>query len=152
MPRTATARVLRAGLCLAIVDGLWAIALTMSNGRPPMSVWQGVASTAFGPGMLTGGTPAILIGLAMHVGVALTWSALFVALEARWAFLRRAVASPLGALGVAVVYGPLIWVVMSAVVVPALTGRAVTLSVRWFIQLAGHAVFVGPPIVWGARR
>lgn len=45
------------------------------------------------------------------------------------------------------VYGPAIWVVMSLVVIPFLTGRPPTVTYRWWIQLAGHAAFVGLPIV-----
>jgi hypothetical protein len=53
----------------------------------------------------------------------------------------------------AVVYGPLIWIVMSAVVIPLLTGRPLaTITGRWWIQLAGHVVFVGVPIVWSIWR
>jgi hypothetical protein len=50
---------------------------------------------------------------------------------------------------VAVVYGPLVWMCMSLLVIPQLTGRSPTITYRWYIQLAGHAVFVGLPIVLG---
>lgn len=55
------------------------------------------------------------------------------------------------AVGVALVYGPLIWVAMSLVVVPALAHRAVPVNMRWWIQLAGHFCFVGLPMVLAAR-
>jgi hypothetical protein len=57
-----------------------------------------------------------------------------------------------GALAVAAVYGPLIWIVMSALVIPLQTGRPLTLTYRWWIQLAGHVVFVGLPIVASIGR
>ena len=47
----------------------------------------------------------------------------------------------------AAVYGPFVWVVMSMVVIPALTRRPPTITVRWWNQFVGHAIFVGVPIV-----
>lgn len=46
----------------------------------------------------------------------------------------------------------MIWLVMSFVVVPALTHRPPTVNLRWWIQFVGHFVFVGLPIVWTASR
>jgi hypothetical protein len=61
-----------------------------------------------------------------------------------------------GVLAVAAVYGPVIWIVMSAAVIPLLTGRPLDVTFRWWIQLAGHVTFVGLPIVgsiaWDERR
>jgi hypothetical protein len=88
----------------------------------------------------------------MHFGVAFAWSALFLVLVTRSAWLRRVLDSPYGVLKVAAAYGPMIWIVMSAIVIPLLTGRPLaTLTGRWWIQLAGHMVFVGVPIVSCAR-
>jgi hypothetical protein len=88
--------------------------------------------------------------------VAFTWSAAFLALVASVPWLRRVLATRAGVLGIAAVYGPLIWIVMSAGVIPLLTGQPVAITYRWWIQLAGHVVFVGLPIVgsiaWDERR
>jgi uncharacterized membrane protein YagU involved in acid resistance len=48
---------------------------------------------------------------------------------------------------VAAVYGPLIWLVMSFVVIPSMTGRPTAVTSRWWTQFVGHAIFVGLPIV-----
>ena len=48
---------------------------------------------------------------------------------------------------VACVYGPCVWLVMSSIVVPLLLHRSPTISIRWWVQLIGHAPFVGLPIV-----
>jgi hypothetical protein len=66
--------------------------------------------------------------------------------------LRSVLDSPYGVLEVAAVYGPMIWIVMSVVVIPLLTRRPVAITGRWWIQLAGHVVFVGLPIVWSIWR
>ncbi len=152
MPRSFLARLLRAGAFVAVIDFCWALVLTAAYGRPPMSVWNGVASTAFGPEMLQAGMRGIAIGLAMHVTVAFSWSTVFLALDANIAALRRAVSTRLGELAVGAVYGPVIWILMSCVVIPTMTGNPPNITARWFIQLAGHSVFVGIPIVLGARR
>lgn len=152
MPRSFPARLLTAGALVALVDFCWAVVLTAANGRPPMSVWNGVASTAFGAEMLQAGMRGIAIGLAMHVTVAFSWSAVYLALESNIAALRRVVSTRAGQLGVGAVYGPLIWIAMSCVVIPTMTGNPPNISARWFIQLAGHSVFVGIPIVLGGRR
>lgn len=145
-------RLLTATALCAVVDGLWAVALTVYNGRAPMSVWNGVASVGFGPEMLQAGARGTAIGLAMHVGVAFTWSLILVTLLHNLPALRRLIERPVGIALVSLVYGPLIWTVMSAVVTPSLTGNALVVTSRWFVQAAGHVVFVGLPIVLGARR
>jgi hypothetical protein len=62
------------------------------------------------------------------------------------------VASPGGALLVATVYGPIIWLVMSLGLIPLLTGRAPTLSYRWWVQVFAHIPFVTLPLVFTARQ
>ena len=68
---------------LAVVDFIWAVVLTKLYGRPAMSVWNGVASAAFGPDMLTAGWKGVAIGIAMHCTVATTWSTIFVTAETK---------------------------------------------------------------------
>lgn len=146
------AQLVRAGLTCGIVDGLWAVVLTLIYGRTILQLFQGVASVVFGAEMYEGGVPTALLGLAMHLTVAFTWSAVFLALVASLPWLRRVLETRTGVLAVAAVYGPLIWVVMSVLVIPFLTGRPVSIGPRWWIQLAGHVVFVGLPIVGSIAR
>ena len=109
-------------------------------------LFQGVAATLFGNSALDSDAMA-LAGVLMHVGVAFTWSAIFLILHERSAGVRRVVASPLGVLKVAAVFGPLVWTVMSLIVIPTLTGRPPVITIRWWNQFVGHAIFVGLPIV-----
>jgi hypothetical protein len=151
-PRSA-ARLAAAGLLTGMVDGLWAIVLTLIYGRSLMRLWQGIAATAFGERMFEGEASTVLLGVLMHFGVAFAWSAVFLVLVTRSGWLRGVLDSPHGVLKVAAVYGPMIWIVMSAVVIPLLTGRPLAaITGRWWIQLAGHVVFVGVPIVWSIWR
>ncbi len=152
MPRSTAARFARAGVATAIGDFVWATILAFSNGNPLLGPWNAVARVAFGPDVFEPGAVAIAVGLCVHVCVAFGWSGFYVLVESQWSALRRTVATPAGLVGVAAIVGPVVWMVMSMVVIPIRTGREPTINGRWFIQLAGHALFVGLPLVWGARR
>jgi hypothetical protein len=136
-----------AWLATALVDGLFATALNVfayhSTGT---RLWQGVASTVVGPNAFEGGAHTVVLGIAMHVGVAFAWSAVFVALVAISPRLRRALTMPTGIVAVAAVYGPFIWIVMSLAVIPLLTGLPPRIAARWWIQLVGHVFFVALPM------
>jgi len=82
-----------------------------------------------------------------HFCVAFGWSAVFLFVVMRSSWVRRAVSSPSGVVGIAALYGPFIWLVMSLVVIPVLLHRPPRITSRWWIQLVGHIPFVGLPIV-----
>ena len=139
---------LRAGLTTGIVDGLFSSLLAAVFYRSTVSrLWQGVASVPLGAAALDGGARTVAIGLLIHFGVAFGWSAVFLGLTLAWSWIRDALESPFGVLGLAAVYGPLIWIVMSLVVVPQLTHRPALINARWWIQFVGHVPFVALPIV-----
>jgi hypothetical protein len=145
-------RLMRAGLTTAVTDGLFSSALAaFVYGSTVTRLWQGVASTLLGPAAFEGGTRTAAIGIGMHVGVAFAWSAVFLALVLSSSWLREALASPYGAIGVATVYGPAIWMVMSLVIIPALTQRPPAINIRWWVQFFGHIPFVALPIVLSSR-
>ena len=146
-------RLLRAGLLTGVVDGLFACVLSVFfYGSTVTRLWQGVASTLLGTAAFAGGTRTALIGVAMHFGVAFGWSAVFVLLVTRASAIRRVLGSPYGAIKVASLYGPFIWMVMSLVVIPLLVHRAPAITVRWWVNFFGHIPFVAVPIVVGAGR
>jgi hypothetical protein len=131
-----------------MTDGLFASALSVFAYHSTVArLWQGVAATLLGPSALQGGIRTALIGVVMHIGVALWWSTVFLTAYRAWPRLRRMVSTAGGVIGVAAVYGPMIWLVMSWVVIPQLTGRPPTITVRWWVQLLGHIPFVALPIV-----
>jgi len=141
-------RLVRAGLLTGIVDGLFSSVLSaFFYGSTVSRLWQGVASVLLGSDALNGGRRTALIGLLMHFGVAFAWSAVFLFLLLRWEWIRGLLASRHGVLKVAALYGPFIWMVMSLVVIPALTQRPPRITLRWWIQWFGHMPFVGVPIV-----
>ena len=148
----ASSRLARAGMLTGVVDGVWAIVLTLLYGRTVTRLFQGIAATAFGDGMYKGGLPTTLLGVVMHFGVAFAWSAIFLLLVTRSQWLRGVLDSRYGVVKIAAVYGPVIWIVMSVVVIPLLVHRPVTITYRWWIQLAGHIAFVGMPMIWSIGR
>jgi hypothetical protein len=144
---------LRAGLLTALVDGLFSSLLTVfAYGSTVMRLWQGVAATLLGTRAFEGGTATAVVGVLMHVGVAFGWSAVFLFLVMRSARIRDLIASKTGILGVAAIYGPFVWLVMSLIVIPVLVHRPPAITVRWWIQLIGHFPFVGLPIVGSIAR
>ena len=115
-------------------------------------LWQGVASTVLEPSAIDGGAEPIMVGIALHLAVAFTWSAIFVAAARMSPALRRTIASNSGALAVAVAYGPVIWLAMSLVVIPLATRHPPRFGFRWWVQIFAHIPFVTIPLVFTARR
>jgi hypothetical protein len=145
----ATSRLVRAWLFTGVSDAIWAMVATVFvfHRGSAASVWRGVASVLIGKEALTGGTSATIIGLVMHFGVAFAWSAIFLLLVTRSPWLRAVLDSSYGILKVAAVYGPFIWAFMSFVFIPLFTHRMPTVTINWWVQAAGHIVFVGLPLV-----
>ena len=142
------ARLLRAGALTAVTDGLFSSVLAVFvYGSTVTRLWQGVASVLLGAAAFEGGSRTAAIGVLMHVGVAFGWSAVFLLLVLSSSWLRGVLAEPYGVIAVAAVYGPVIWLVMSLVVIPMLTHRPPAINIRWWVQLVGHVPFVALPIV-----
>ncbi|HEX7049968.1 MAG TPA: hypothetical protein VF188_07110 [Longimicrobiales bacterium] len=151
--RDRVSRLVRAGLLTGITDGLFSSVLSVAFYDSTVTrLFQGVAGVLLGRAALDGGTTTALIGVLMHFGVAFAWSAVFLFLILRSSWIRRVLAARYGALKVAALYGPFIWMVMSLVVIPLLTRRPPGIGIRWWIQFFGHVPFVGVPIVASIGR
>jgi hypothetical protein len=141
-------RLLLAGLLTGIIDGLFSSILSVALYNSTVSrLFQGVASVLLGPDALNAGNTTAAIGVLMHFCVAFIWSAIFLLLVLRWRWARETLAASYGVAKVAALYGPFVWIVMSLAVIPALTHRPPTITIRWWIQFFGHFPFVGLPIV-----
>jgi hypothetical protein len=138
---------LLAGLVTGITDGLFSSVLAaFVYGSTVTRLWQGVASVLLGAPALNGGTRTAAIGVLMHFGVALGWSAVFLVLVMSSSWIRGVLASPSGVIAVAAVYGPLIWMAMSLAIIPLFTHRPPVINIRWWVQFFGHIPFVALPI------
>jgi hypothetical protein len=141
-------RLARAGLLTGVTDGLFSSVLSVAFYHSTVTrLFQGVASVLLGPEALTGGTRTAAIGLLMHFGVAFGWSVVFLVLAVNSARLRTLLGKRYGVVTAASVYGPFVWMAMSLAVIPLLVHRPPTFNIRWWVQLVGHAPFVGLPIV-----
>jgi hypothetical protein len=146
-------RLVQAGVVTSLVDGAFSgILAAYFYGSSVTRLFQGVAATLLGPRALEGGATTAAIGMLMHVGVAFGWSTLLWLAARQFSSLRRRLASWPGAMGVAVCYGPCVWLVMSLIVIPALTHRPPAIGFRWWVQFVGHAPFVGLPIAASIGR
>lgn len=147
--QAALSRIVRAGLLTGVTDGLFSSVLSVAFYDSTVTrLFQGVASTLLGTAAFEGGTQTAAVGVLMHFGVALGWSAVFLFLLNRSSWIRGLLRSRYGVLKVAALYGPFVWMVMSLVVIPLLLQRPPSITVRWWVQLIGHVPFVGLPIVW----
>ena len=138
----------RAWLVIAGVDFVFASTLgVVAYGSTVARVWQGVASVVLGPSALQGGVRTVLVGVALHLCVAFTWTSVFLGLALLSERLRAIISTPGGVVAVAIVYGPLVWIVMSTVIIPTATGRPPKFAARWWVQAVAHRFFVALPIV-----
>jgi hypothetical protein len=115
-------------------------------------LFQGVAATLLGRDAFDAGVGTAALGLLMHFGVAFGWSAVFLLVVKRSPWIRGLLSSRYGVVKVASLYGPLVWMVMSLAVIPALTHRPPSITARWLTQLIGHIPFVGLPIAASFAR
>lgn len=137
-----------AGLLTGVIDGLFSSVLSVAFYNSTVArLFQGVASVLLGSEAFNGGASTVALGILMHFGVAFGWSGIFLFLVLRWSWIQAVLKSRYGIAKIASLYGPFIWIVMSLAVIPALTHRAPTITIRWWIQLIGHIPFVGLPIV-----
>ena len=145
---------IRTGLLVALSDGLFASAtgVLIPPYATPFRVFRGVASVLFGRGVLTGGAPMALVGIMMHICVALFWSGLFLLALRNSAALRDAIQSWPTAILVATVYGLSIWLIMSLIVIPTMVHRPPTIGTKWWVQFIGHIPFVVGPMILANRR
>jgi hypothetical protein len=146
--QSAWLRLVRAGLVTGVTDGLFSSVLAaFFYGSTVTRLWQGVASVPLGPSALNGGMRAVAIGVLMHLGVAFTWSAVFLVFVTSPLWIRDVLASPSGLMVVAAVYGSLIWMAISLAIIPLFTHRPPVIVIRWRVQFFGHITFVPLPIV-----
>ncbi|MGI8510943.1 MAG: hypothetical protein ACR2MQ_16670 [Gemmatimonadaceae bacterium] len=146
--RSALSLLVLAGVLTAVTDGLFSSVLSVAFYHSTvMRLFQGVAGVVLGQTTFDGGIETAALGVLMHLGVALGWSAVFLGLIDRSRWIRRLLSSPYGVLKIASLYGPFIWMVMSLAVIPILLHRPPAITARWWTQLIGHILFVGLPIV-----
>ena len=139
---------LAGGIAAGILDAIDAVvAFKAVLGLDPAPIYQFVASGLLGPRAFAGGTATALLGLGIHFLIALVAAAVFVLASARWPVLVRHFA------GAGMLHGVGVYVVMSYVVIPLSRIPAAPFSLPLFLNgIIGHALLVGLPIAYAARR
>jgi len=102
---------------------------------------QGIAGTLIGKNAFTGGAATALVGLLMHYCISLAWCALyFLIFPYIPALSKNKWASGL-------VYGIFVWLMMSILIVPLVTGRAYHFETIAFLKsIAPMLLLFGPAI------
>lgn len=130
---------------LDALDGV--VALRLAAGRSPVQVLQYIASGLLGPAAFEGGVATAALGALLHFFIASVAAAVYVAaarrvpaLAERWLLFGAA-------------YGVAVYSFMNAVVLPASAVPTSSPSIGLLLNgVVGHALFVGVPIAWAARR
>jgi hypothetical protein len=140
-------RLLQAGLVTAAIDFMFSSVLVKFFYHSTVTrLWQGVASVPLGPDMLNGGLKTAAIGVAIHIGVAFMWTTVFYLLLLAAPAIGHVARARFGLITVAAIYGPVIWLAMSFLIIPSMTHRPPTINFRWWVQFFGHIPFVALPI------
>jgi len=147
-PAKVARAILRAGLIaggLDALDGVVAFGLVL--GMSPLQVLQYIASGLLGRAAFSGGLPVAALGGVLHFLIAFVAAAVYVGASLRF--------SPLTEYPVALgaVYGVGVYLFMNFVVLPLSAVPPSAFSLVLFLNgIVGHALFVGVPIAWAARR
>jgi uncharacterized membrane protein YagU involved in acid resistance len=138
---TAVGTVALAALLAGTLDITATSTLFALQGLSVERLWQGIASGALGSSAFSRGKKTAAVGLFFHFVIALTAAAVYYALSRSFPLL---IARPFvcGA-----VYGAVVHVVMSRIVLPLSAAPKRAFSAKAFlIQMVIHICFVGLPI------
>jgi len=148
-------RILLAGALVALFDITYAyvyFALILELVDGFQGVLQSIAAGLLGREAFHGGLPTAALGAVLHLTIAYTWTIAFYLAVRAWPGLRRAVRTTTGAAIVGVVLGMFIWTFMDLVVLKLSRARSLPPSnPRFYINLAQHALMIGPPIALVVR-
>ena len=135
LPLLAGAALLVATLDMALAMGFWS-----AHGVAPERVLQSVASGLAGRAAFAGGVATAVLGLALHLSIALAMVLAYdaIALRLPWLVRRPWLAGPL--------YGGVLYLVMTGIVLPLSAAPHATLSIAWLAaSVFSHVVLVGLP-------
>ena len=148
VPWPLTRAVVLGGLIVGVLDMFDAFLFFGARGVPPLRIFQAVAGGLLGRDAFQGGVPTFILGLALHYVIATIIAAIYILVSRKLPVLvRRPVLCGLA-------YGVVAFFVMQYVVVPlsALGGGGKTALPVLINGIVGHALLVGLPSAWAARR
>ena len=139
--------ILWGGLTAGVLDSIDAVVAFGLTGMNPIQVLQYVASGALGSDAFKGGLVAAAFGAALHFFIAFVVAAVFYAASRKLSVLYRkpAIWGP--------AFGAAVYLFMNFLVLPLSAVPKSPFSLGLFLNgIIGHAIFVGLPIAWFARR
>ena len=135
------------GLVAGILDAVDGVIAFGTQGLNPIQVLQYIASGALGQSAFQGGLATAALGAAFHFSIAWAAAGVFVLATRRLEILKTH-AVPAGLL-----YGAAVYFFMNYLVLPLSAVAASTFHLGLFLNgVIGHALFVGLPISFFARR
>lgn len=138
---TALGTVVSAGLLAGVLDITATSTLFAAQGLSVERLWQGIASGALGDSAFKGGKRTAAAGLVFHFVIALSIASVYFAVSRSLTVL---IAKPILC---GVLYGVVVHLVMSRIVVPLSRAPRRVFSMKAFlIQLVIHICFVGLPV------
>lgn len=130
---------------LDAIDGV--VAYGLNAGLNPIQVLQFIASGLLGSSAFQGGLSAAVLGAVIHFLIAFAVAAVYVAASGWIPMLRR---QPLS---FGLLFGASVYLVMTYLVLPLSAVAPSPFSLAMFLNgIIGHALFVGLPIAFYARR
>lgn len=136
-------------LAVAVLDILEPIIFYGFRGVPPIRIFQSVASGLLGREAYAGGVPSALLGAAVHLFIS------SVVVVVYWVASRRLPALTQRPLLYGVLYGLIVYAVMTFIVIPlsAIGGGVRVPPLPALLNgIFAHVVCVGPPSAYAARR
>jgi hypothetical protein len=115
----------------------------------PVRVLQSVAAGVLGRETYNGGAATAALGLTLHFTIAYCWTIAYFLLYRRLTWLRTLVASPFGPLKAALLWAPVVYLLMNLVVVPLSRARSGPLTLT---MLVIHIVAVALPMTLVVRE
>ena len=141
---------------VALLDGLYAVVVFawILGATTSTRIFQGIASALVGRAAASaGGLRTTVLGLALHVLVALAWTIVWAIVYSRSARVRELVRDTSLAIITGILYGALVHLAMQLLVLPMTpVGRGALLGKASLLVLLAHLTVVGPPIVLTVRR
>ena len=135
------------GLVAGILDAVDGVIAFGTQGLNPIQVLQDIGSGALGQSAFQGGLATAALGVAFHFTIAWVAAGVFVLATRRLQILKTH-AVPAGLL-----YGAAVYFFMNYLVLPLSAVAASTFHLGLFLNgVIGHALFVGLPISFFARR
>ena len=139
--------ILYATLVVGVLDASDGVVFLGLHGQNPVQVLQYIASSLLGARAFSGGLASAGLGLILHFAVSLVVAAIYVLASRRVAVLRTQWVL------VGLLYGAAVWAVMNLILLPltAVAHDPIPLA-AWVNGIIGHALFVGLPSAFFARK